>query len=643
MMDFRSLPYDNENPTVNWTDNLSKVLSKHTLKFGIFVESSFKRQTAEAPTNGTYQFQRDSANPGDTNWDYSNLLLGNYQMFKQGNKVRTGYYFYRTIEWYAQDNWKVRSNLTLDYGLRMALIYPWYDQKNQLSTFFPDLYDPKQAVVLYSKTTVNGKTMALNPLTGQTAPAPLVGAEVPGVGNAFNGMATEGQNGESPYLINSRGVQWGPRFGLAWTPGGAAGKTVVRMGAGAFYERIMGNMIFYQIPNPPGVLTPQAYYGSFDSVASTTGTLFPTAVASMSRDGHLPTSYNYNLSVQRQLPLNLLLDIGYVGTQQRHLVNPFQINSPAPGSAWLPENQDPTVTAKYDGTTTLPVDMTRPYKGYGTIWDYTMGGTANYNALQVSVNRRMSRTFQFGAFYTWSKSLGTASQLYTSSNNPWNTRKADYGPTTFDRTQVVTFNYIYNLPGVKKGSVLDNPVTRVLINGWELSGITSFSSGQPDNVSYNVTGVSNLNQRITGVQDVAPRVVMTCEPNLGTSGQRTIYNWVNSSCFSPASVGSWAMDSSLNYIRRPGMNNWDMSLFKNIKFSSNESRYIQLRLESFNTFNHAQFSDFNRTITFKAINDSTITNLPSATNRFGFGALNTIRAVGAGGPRVLQIAAKIYF
>jgi hypothetical protein len=254
----------------------------------------------------------------------------------------------------------------------------------------------------------------------------------------------------------------------------------------------------------------------------------------------------------------------------------------------------------------------------------------------VSANRRMGRRLQFGIGYTWSKALGTASQLYTSGNNPWDTRKADYGPLTFDRTQLVTLNYIFNVPGIPKGNALDNAVTRLLVNGWELSGIASFASGAPGNVGYSISGVSNLNQQITGVQTVSPRVRFTCEPNLGSSADRTMYQWVNTGCFAPALKGSTGMDSSLNYIRGPGTNNWDMSLYKNFRYTSNERRYMQVRLESYNTFNHTQFSVWNSSVVFSSTGQ--VTNLPSATNRFGFGALNAVRS-----PRILQIAAKIYF
>src|SRR5712692_3541232 len=229
------MPYDNENPTQNITDNISKVFPTHTLKAGIFIETSTKRQTATIVNNGRLNFSTDSANAGDTGWDFSNMLLGNYQQFDQSNTYRKGLYSYQSYEWYVQDNWKVRSNLTLDYGMRFSVLRPWYEKQDQISSFVPSAYDPKQQVTLYRPTLVNGVRMAVNPLNSQTAPAALVGAIVPGSGNPSNGMVTPDQSGSfglTRGLIQDRGVQFGPRFGVAWTPEGPHDKTVVRLGGG---------------------------------------------------------------------------------------------------------------------------------------------------------------------------------------------------------------------------------------------------------------------------------------------------------------------------------------------------------------------------------------------------------------------------
>ena len=148
---------------------------------------------------------------------------------------------------------------------------------------------------------------------------------------------------------------------------------------------------------------------------------------------------------------------------------------------------------------------------------------------------------QLGLTYTWSKALGVIQGHITDA------RKANYGPLAIDRTQGLTFNYIYDIPTVAKHvSFLDNAAGRGVFNGWQLSGITSMSSGAPVNVTYSITGVSStlLNREITGSEDNAPRVVFTCNPNL-SRGDRTIDRFIDTSCFAPAVKGSQQMDSGL--------------------------------------------------------------------------------------------------
>src|SRR5439155_22452423 len=155
--------------------------------------------------------------------------------------------------------------------------------------------------------------------------------------------------------------------------------------------------------------------------AASSGTLFPLQVPPLAKDGHVPTVYNFSAGVQRELHAQILLDVSYVGTQSRLLIEATPFNALAFGSAWLPENQDQTLgrPVTTDGTTTLPANLYRPYPGYAggltpgaafqsLIGTFSFGGSANYNALQVSANRRAGRRLQFGATYTWSKALGSA-------------------------------------------------------------------------------------------------------------------------------------------------------------------------------------------------------------------------------------------
>jgi hypothetical protein len=130
---FIGLPYDNNNPVVNYTDNFSKVFSSHIFKAGIFVEAALKRQTASKPNNGALNFARDPSNPGDTGRGFADLLLGNFRTFDQANTLPKGYYRYKNIEWYAQDTWRMNSSLSLDYGMRFSLIQPMYEDYDQVS------------------------------------------------------------------------------------------------------------------------------------------------------------------------------------------------------------------------------------------------------------------------------------------------------------------------------------------------------------------------------------------------------------------------------------------------------------------------------------------------------------------------------
>ena len=225
--------------------------------------------------------------------------------------------------------------------------------------------------------------------------------------------------------------------------------------------------------------------------------------------------------------------------------------------------------------------------------------------------------------------------------HPTDTRGYGYGPLSQDRTQSLSVNYIYDIPGPAKGSMFGNTAGQLILGGWELAGLTSVATGAPVTPSYSISGIggTTLNQMITGSADVAPRVVLTCNPNLGR-GDRNIDAFINTSCFAPAQKGSIGEDSGYARMRGPGLQQWDMSLYKNI--SIKERARIQLRLEAYNAFNHAEWGSVNSAAIFNTAGK--LINLPTQLGgtggRFGFGALNSIRA---SSNRILQIGAKFYF
>jgi hypothetical protein len=641
MTSFAGTPYANRNPVWNYIDNVTKSLGVHTIKGGIYVETAVKTENAFKPYNSTIDFGRDANNPGDTNWAFSNALLGNYLSYTQINKDPLPDYNYKNIEFYGQDTWRITKKLTLNYGLRVAFITPFHDDLGLMSNFEYSKFDPAKRVLFYQPFGTGTNRRAQNPLTGELLPAPYIGGIVPGVGDINNGMVRSGQ-GDTPLgLIKDRGAHWGPRIGLAYA---INDKTVFRMGGGAFYERIatfgVGITSNYTT-NPPLLRTAQIFYGNVSNIQSSGGSFFPTGINRLSSDGHVPTVYNYNAGIQRQLPFELFADVSYVGSQSRHLWLAQPFNFAPFGSAWQPYTQDPTIAPKFDGTTNVGVNTYRPYPGYTNGTDYTWGTSTSYNALQASLYRRKGPV-QLGVVYTWSKALGVSTAPPGQPGNPLDIRHANYGPLPQDRTQSLAINYIYDIPSLaRRGSFLANPVGKSVFDGWQFSGLTSISTGAPVNVTYSVSGIggAQLNRMITGSEDVIPRVFMTCNPNQ-SHGDRNIDAFINTSCFAPAAKGSLGMDSGYNRLRGPGLQQWDMSLFKNI--SIRERARIQLRLEAYNAFNHAEWGSVNAAAIFNTAGK--IINLPNQLGgtggRLGFGAENSIRA---NSQRIVQIAAKITF
>lgn len=638
MTSFAGLPYTNRNPVWNYTDNVTKVAGDHTMKFGLFIETATKTENPFRAVNSTIDFSRDTANPNDSNWAFSNALLGNFRTYSQFNQLITASYPYRNVEFYAQDTWKVSKKFTVNYGLRVSFIKPFHDTLGKMANFDYNAYNSAQAVSFYQPVLVDNSRVAQNPITGEIAPAALIGAIAPGAGDINNGMVLSGQGNTPQGLIENRGAHWGPRIGFAYQ---VDSKTVIRAGGGVFYDRIatfgIGITSNY-VTNPPSLRLAEQYYGNLSTIGSAGATNFPTQITRISPDGHVPTVYNFNAGVQRDIGFKTTLEVAYVGSQSRHnyLAQPF--NNVLFGSAWQPYSQDPTRgTPQFDGTINLPTNMYRPIPGYSGGTDWTWGGSSNYNALQVSANRRAG-TLQYGVAYTWSKALGVAQGHLTDARN------AFYGPLGLDRTQSLSFNYLYDIPSLANHvHFLDNNVGKAIVDNWQFTGITSISSGAPTNITYNVSGLpgATLNRQITGSEDVAPRAVFTCDPNR-PGPDRTIDAFINTQCIAMAPKGSQGMDSGFNRLRGPGLHQWDMSVFKNIPFAENRVR-IQLRLEAYNVFNHTQWGSFNSTATFNGTTGQVI-NLPNQLGgtggRFGFGTLNTVRANSA---RILQIAAKLYF
>jgi len=466
---FEGTPFMNYNTTIEVHDNLSKIAGNHRLKAGVYWQYSAKDQTSTSPASGAIDFGTNPNNPGDAGYPFANALLGNFNTFQQSSGVLNGQYRYNNVEWYGLDSWKVTPKLTVELGMRFYWVQPQYDQALQTSSFNPALFSRSGVAQLYGQ---NAAGLAVNPLTGQTAPSAFIGAIVPGTGSTTNGLYTNGiaRAGKNypAGLINDRGIQFAPRLGIAYN---FLPKTVLRLGGGVFYDRFQGNPVFQMLTNPPGVNTPTVYYGNIETAAATPGLNFPASLSGFSKQGQIPTTYNYNVSLQHELPSGILLDVAYVGSITNHGLYSININGNPFGSSNLPQNQ-------INGAP-INQNLYRPYPGYADIQQFSFGANSNYNALQVSVNRRLASNLQLGLAYTWSKALGVASGD-TDELNPVSYRTANYGPLAFDREHVAVINYIYNLPKAgRNGNIFDNTIGRLVLNNWVFSGFTTFETGEP--------------------------------------------------------------------------------------------------------------------------------------------------------------------
>jgi hypothetical protein len=561
------LPYYNSNTIFSLVQNFSKIAGTHSLKFGLYFERTRKDQMANALTRGQIDFGRNGVNPYDTNWAYSNALIGSFLSYTEANARPQGQYRFTNLEWYVQDAWRMRPRLLLDYGVRFYANAPQYDARLQLATFLPERYDPAQAVVLIRPDTVNGRRAGVDPVSGKVYREGFIGTFVPGIGDPVNGMLRGGTHGVPRGLYSSAPVQIGPRIGFAWDPFGH-GRTAIRGGGGVFFDRIQGNPTMNALSNPPTIFTPSTVYGTIEGLAETggTGILAPSAVTALAGRHSLPATYNFSFGLQQQFGKIYFLDFSYVGSLTRHALWQRNLN-PVPLGAKLladhPENRDPNRP-----NSALPDNFLRPVPGYTNIMLYEFASTSSYNSLQASFRQRWSKGLQYNISYTFSKALGTGGSDTYSVSPFFNPRSRNYGVLPYDRTHVASFWYNYNLP--RPGKSWRKNLLGRLADNWQISGTGRVQSGGPFTPGfslirfYETSGTPSEGARIDIVSPAAAPKDRFAAP-------------------APGSVGN----SGVNVLRHPGFTNVDVSLFRQVKL---ERFTWQFRLETYNTTNSTQFS-----------------------------------------------------
>ncbi len=607
-------PWNNVADSYQIKDDISWSHGAHNFKFGGSWQLYKKVQDVFASTQGNFNF-----NGFYTGYDFADFLLGYANTYQEDALKDAGHWNAQSWALYFQDDWRVNNRLTLNLGLRWDGIPHTYEANHRTTNFYPNQYNPANAA-----TFDNSGAICVAAGNGCTGPSPGLGTSpspvLAGLQFYLNGIGYDGLGNTPKGLVENHWATFGPRLGFAYDLTGS-GKTVVRGGFGVMYERIQGNDMYNAGTNPPysgnanfsNVLLSNPRISVANGSTQSLSAVPILSITGLNSDMYFPTtSYQYSFGVQREMWANSVLSVSYVGNQNRKLSDFREVNLPplALLSQLVANNG-----SLNDGT---GYNQTVQYLGYRGIRLAENAADGHYNSLQVSFRAQANRDLTLQTGYTVSKAMDPSTgngNGYDLNNvsNPYVGWRYDWGPSFFDRRQVLFVNFVYDIPVFRHS---DSRALRSIVGGWQLSGIVTAQTGAPLNITTSNTSAGSVVQNSINRPDVVGSI----------SYPHTVDHWFSASAFAMPAAGQWG-NMERGSVYGPGRHNWNLSLFKSFVMSESRGSRIELRAETFNFWNHTQFRG-------DAQGGGISTNFNS--NNFG-------QVTSAYDPRTLQLAVKVIF
>jgi hypothetical protein len=538
-------PWSNTEDLNVWKDDFSKVIGSHTIKAGALFSHNKKEEDADIPNAAVPEIDMGDFETGNF---VADLLLKGTQIptYIEWDHTERGRLRWNDVEFYLGDTWKLRKNITLNYGLRWSRYGNPYSVDNRITNFIPRLYD------------------------GTDPNSALVQA---------------GQRGFSRSLVENYNRGFQPRLGLAWDITGKE-KTVLRMGAGRYISRSNITKWLTLGANPPwtravaldNLRTFDAVPADLDLNELALGSSVFNAVADKLPP---PESWQWNLTLSQQIWGDTIVEVSYVGNRGIHLWRGYNYNDIVPSAreavAEARANEDPNLDALIDASRRLP--------GIGDVNINDDSGSSTYNSLQVWANRRFSKGLAFSAAYTWSHAITDIPlQAFASgATDPFNFR-LDRGSADLDRRHMFIATAVYEMPSIQRWGSLANSV----LGGWQLNVIATFLSGLPVDVQ---TGESTAG--LVGSGNTTERPDLVPGQPIYLRGPDKV-QYLNPEAFAVPPPGRFG-SLGRGVIVGPKSQNWDISINKNWRFG--ERYNIQFRAEMFNAFNHPIFNSVDNLLT----------------------------------------------